>query len=194
MILFQQIRVTKVERMQNDSYNRGGYIAFLFSMIFSLGFFVYIVFVHPGINLKEVPEAAPAAEQTVAGGEQTKEIDITKVEKPWVESAEIAAHGAKVFANNCAVCHGPKGLGDGPAGMSLNPRPRNFVEGKWKVGGDSINLFKTIAGGIPGSSMASFAHLPVADRWSLVQFIRSITQNKIKDDPAKVEAFAKTAK
>jgi hypothetical protein len=42
--------------------------------------------------------------------------------------------------------------------------------------------------------MASFGHLPAADRWSLVQFIRSITQNKVKDDTAKLEAFAKTAK
>jgi mono/diheme cytochrome c family protein len=182
--------------MQNDSYNRGGYIAFLFSMAFSLAFFVYVTLIHPGINLKEVPEPMQAAEQTQAatGAEQTKDIDMATVDKPWVENEAVAGHGAKVFANNCAVCHGPKGLGDGPAGMSLNPRPRNFVEGKWKVGGDSASLFKTIATGIPGSSMASFAHLPAKDRWSLVQFIRSITQNKIKDDPAKVEAFAKTAK
>ena len=39
-----------------------------------------------------------------------------------------------------------KGLGDGPAGMSLNPRPRNFVEGKWKVGGDSVNRFTLFVG------------------------------------------------
>ena len=119
---------------------------------------------------------------------------MAKVDKPWVEAAEVAAHGAKVFANNCAVCHGTKGLGDGPAGLNLNPRPRNMVEGKWKVGGDSISLFKTLQNGIAGSSMASFAHLPAIDRWSLVQFVRSITTNKIKDDPAKLEAFAKTAK
>jgi len=181
--------------MQKDTYNRGGYIAFLFSMVFSLGFFVYVTLVHPGINLKEVPEPDKGVEQAVAGGaEQTKDIDMSKVAKPWEENPEVAAHGAKVFANNCAVCHGPKGLGDGPAGLSLNPRPRNFVEGKWKVGGDSINLFNTIHNGLPGSSMASFAHLPVTDRWSVIQFIRSITHNKIKDDPAKLEAFAKTAK
>lgn len=179
--------------MQNDNYNRGGYIAFLFSMAFSLAFFVYVTVVHPGINLKEIPEpAAPGSETT--SQTQTKDVDITKIEKPWLENPDVATHGAKVYANNCAVCHGPKGLGDGPAGMSLNPRPRNFAEGKWKVGGDSISLFKTISGGIPGSSMASFAHIPLADRWSLVQFIRSITQDKAKDDPAKLDAFAKTAK
>ncbi|MGZ6480366.1 MAG: c-type cytochrome [Bdellovibrionales bacterium] len=183
--------------MQKDTYNRGGYIAFLFSMVFSLGFFVYVIVIHPGINLKEVPEAAPAVENTQAGADGkagAKVADMSKVSKPWEENAEVAAYGAKVFSNNCAVCHGPKGLGDGPAGLSLNPRPRNFVEGKWKNVGDSMHLYQTVQNGLPGSSMASFAHLPVADRWALVQFIRSITQNKIKDDPAKLEAFAKTAK
>ena len=122
------------------------------------------------------------------------EVDVSKIEKPWVENADMAAHGAKVYANVCAVCHGPKGEGDGPAGMSLNPKPRNFVEGKWKVGGDSISLYKTLQTGIPGSSMASCAHLPARDRWGLVQFIHSITKNRVKDDPAKLEAFAKDAK
>jgi mono/diheme cytochrome c family protein len=182
--------------MQNDSYNRGGYIAFLFSMIFSLGFFVYVIFIHPGINLKEVPEigSGPNLPPQAAEPVQTKDVDVSNVAKPWVENPDMIAHGSHVFANNCAVCHGPKGLGDGPAGMSLNPRPRNFVEGKWKFAGDSATLFHTISTGIPGSSMASFAHLPVDDRWSVIQFIRSITHNKIKDDPAKVEAFAKTVK
>jgi len=181
--------------MQNDTYNRGGYIAFLFSMAFSLCFFVYVTLIHPGVSLREVPEPAGGPEQKLAGGGATNgDVDISKNDKPWEESADVVAHGAHIFANNCAVCHGPKGLGDGPAGLSLNPRPRNFVEGKWKVGGDSVNLYKTVSGGIPGSSMASFAHIPSKDRWSLVQFVRSITQNKIKDDPAKVEAFAKTAK
>lgn len=179
--------------MQNDSYNRGGYIAFLFSMIFSLGFFVYITVVHKGINLKEIPEQQ-SADISVAGGAAPKAVDVTKIEKPWAENEDMVAHGKTVYANNCAVCHGPNGAGDGAAGAALNPPPRNFIEGKWKKGGDSIGLFGVLQNGIPGSSMASFGHLPVADRWSLVQFIRSITKNKVKDDPAKLEAFAKTAK
>lgn len=181
--------------MQNDNYNRGGYIAFIFSMAFSLAFFVYIVVVHPGVNIKEVEAKPDAAEQTVAGeAKEEKAVDISKIEKPWVENVDMAAHGAKVFANNCVICHGPAGKGDGPAGANLNPPPRNLVEGKWKVGGDSIALFTTLTKGIPGSSMAAFPQIPPADRWALVQHIRSITQNKVKDDPAKVEAFAKTAK
>jgi len=176
--------------MQNDSYNRGGFIAFLFSMAFSLLFFVYVVGIHPGVDLKEVTVvASPEAGAPAAAG-----VDISKIAKPWEPNQDLVDHGAKVFSNTCAVCHGPKGEGDGPAGKGLNPPPRNLVEGKWKKGGTSQELFVTVTAGISGTSMAGFGHLPVADRWSMVQYIRSITKNAAKDDAAKLEAFAKTAK
>ncbi|NJM09590.1 MAG: cytochrome c [Bdellovibrionaceae bacterium] len=166
-------------------------------MAFSLGFFVYVTVLHPGVNLKEIPDQPAAGPGQQLAGEAAPAaaaVDMTKVEKPWVEEAGVTAHGAKVYANNCAVCHGATGAGDGAAGAALNPKPRNLIEGKWKVGGDSISLFKVLQNGIPGGSMASFAHVPAADRWALVQYIRSITQNKVKDDPAKLETFAKSAK
>lgn len=179
-----------------DTYNRGGMIAFVFSMVFSLAFFVYLALMSPGIDLKEVPaeavEAKPAA-QAVAGADAGGG-DISGITKPWEANDKMAAHGAQVFKANCAVCHGEKGMGDGPAGKTLVPPPRNLVEGKWKKAGDSISLFTTVKDGLPGTAMAPFGHLPINDRWAIVQFIRSITNNKGKDDPAKLEAFAKGAK
>lgn len=179
--------------MEKDTYNRGGLIAFVFSFVFSLLFFVYISWMYPGIDLKEIPEAASPT-QTLAGEGAAKAVDVSKVEKPWETNPDMVAHGAVVYSNTCAVCHGAKGLGDGVGGASLNPKPRDLVEGKWKVGGSSIQLFGTLQNGIPGTSMAPFGHLPVVDRWALVQFIHSITQNKVQDDPAKLAEFAKTAK
>lgn len=172
-----------------DNHNKGGMIAFIFSISFCLIFFVYIAFIHPGVNLKEVAE--PVATEAAPGAAPA--IDMAKVEKPWVEDEGVIAHGKKVFATNCAICHGAEGKGDGAAGAGLNPKPRNMVEGKWKMGGDSINLFKTLQNGIAGGSMASFKHLPKSDRWSLVQFVRSITTNKVKDDPAALDKFGPTA-
>lgn len=166
--------------MQNDSDNRGGFIALLFSIVLSLGFFVYFVFMRPGAP-------SPHAKESVSPTEQT-------VEKPWVDSPDLVTRGAKVFATNCQVCHGSKGLGDGPGGIGLHPPPRNFVTGDWRYGGDSASLFKVIATGVPGTSMPSFAYLPAVDRWAAVQFIRSITRNRTQDDPAKVEAAAKLIK
>lgn len=179
-----------------DTYNRGGLIAFIFSMTFSLVFFAYIGLIHPGIDLKEVPTEALSNDLAGAGDGSkpaVAAVDISKIQTPWEPNEAMVAHGAMVYKANCAVCHGDKGLGDGPAGQALVPPPRNFVEGKWKQGGDSISLYKTIAEGVPGSSMVSFKHLPKADRFAVIQFIHSITKNKIEDDPAKLAAFAKTA-
>lgn len=35
-------------------YNRGGYYAFMFSMAATMIFFIYIAFIHPGVDLKEI--------------------------------------------------------------------------------------------------------------------------------------------
>lgn len=167
-----------------DQHNKGGLWAFLLSVIFCAVFFVYIAVIHPGIDLKEV-----APEQDTSA----PKVDLAAIAKPWEENADLLARGTKVFEANCAVCHGEKGLGNGPGGAALNPPPRNFVEGKWTHGGQSHQLFHTVTEGINGTSMAAFKHLSKTDRWAVVQFVRSITKNKVKDDPAAVEKFAASA-
>lgn len=186
--------------MQNeDTYNRGGFYAFLFSMVFSLGFFAYITFVYQGVDLREVPEEEAAAEQTVAGGDGAESaaeqaIDVSAVQDPWIYQDSLAAHGKVAYQASCAVCHGAQGKGDGPAGAGLVPPPRNLVEGNWTQGGSAIELFQTISNGIEGTSMAAFAHLPVVDRWALVHYIHSITENKVETDPEKLKEFAQSVK
>lgn len=172
-----------------DEYNRAGFLAFAFSMVFCFAFFFYLVAVNKGVDLAEnvVDPKAATAEGAVPV------FDVTKVTEPWVSSPEMITYGAKLFKTNCAMCHGEKGMGDGAAGAGLNPKPRNLVEGKWTQGGGDIEHFKVVTNGIKGSSMASYAHFKVADRWALVHFIESITQAKSTDDPAKVAEFAKTA-
>ena len=173
---------------QGDFYNRGGFIAFLFSITFVLCFFAYIGFVHPGVDLKENIQAVQAVQGLAAA-----EVDVSKIKEPWVANNDMVTHGKKVFAQNCATCHGPEGKGDGPAGMALNPKPRNLVEGPWKKGGGYIGWYTVLQKGLEGSSMVAFKHLKPVDRWALVQFIGSITKNKPSEDAAKVAEFAKTA-
>lgn len=174
---------------QRDEYNRGGMIAFLFSMSFVFLFFIYISFIQKGVSLDENVRAVD--DGSVA---PVVTFDMATVTEPWKENADVAKYGAKVYSTNCAVCHGKEAKGDGPGGMALNPKPRNLIEGKWKAGGDSISLFNTLTHGLQGTQMVAFGHLKAQDRWALVQFIHSVTQNKTADDAAKLDAFGKTAK
>lgn len=179
--------------LNQSDYNKGGMIAFVFSLVVSLVVFVYVSFFSGGVDLKEVDEKALAVEQTVAGADAAaapQKIDVSNVTEPWIPTDDLIAHGKQLYQTNCAMCHGPEGRGDGPAGLSLNPRPRNLVEGNWKKGGGRLGLFRVLQEGIPGTSMQSYKHLPVVDRWALVHFIQSITENKGTETDADVNAQA----
>jgi len=174
---------------EQDQYNRGGLIAFLFSFIFVLLFFGYVAFIHPGVDLKENLQVA----QKMSAMVET-EVDVSKISEPWVPNKDMVAHGKKLFAQNCATCHGNEGKGDGPAGQALNPKPRNLVEGPWKKGGGYTGWYTVLTEGLPPSAMVAWAFLKPVDRWALVQFIDSITKAKVNEDAAKIAEFAKGPK
>jgi len=176
-----------------DHYSKSGMMIFILSMVISMGFFIYIAFVHPGVGDIDKLQDPPSADEVEATKQAKVEaVDPEKVDEPWVSSKELIAAGEKVYAMNCAVCHGAKGLADGPG---ANAETRNLVEGNWKAGGTSIALYKTLQNGLEGTGMVSFkAGISPANRWAVVHFVRSITENKIKDETKEeIKTFAKTA-
>ena len=87
--------------------------------------------------------------------------------------AEAAEEGAAVFQTNCETCHGPQGHGDGPAGQSLDPRPRNLAELQTQVG-DGY-LYWRIHDGKPGTSMVAWKGILTEEQiWQAVSFIRTL--------------------
>ena len=87
--------------------------------------------------------------------------------------AEAADAGAEVFRTNCAMCHGPQGLGDGPAGQSLEPRPGNLAQIQAKAGDDY--LFWRIHDGKPGTSMVAWKGILTDEQiWQAISFIRTL--------------------
>ncbi|HEX4924721.1 MAG TPA: cytochrome c [Bdellovibrionales bacterium] len=179
--------------MQQKEYNKGGLYLFLFGTGFVLLFFIYLSFIHPHGSpdykapapaaAKESETSPPAAADAAGGATAPAQGD------PWVSSPDRIAKGEALFQTNCAVCHGPKGGGDGVTAKSLNPPPRNMVEGKWKFGGSPFQLFDLITKGSPGTSMAAFGHLPEDDRWALVHFVQSVTKNLVPATDKEIETY-----
>ena len=99
-------------------------------------------------------------------------VDPQTVIKP---SPALVARGKELYQSNCSTCHGQVGLGDGPAAGTMNPRPRNFTNPDgWTNGPEIPGIFKTLAEGVKGTSMASFDFLRKKDRMALVHFVQSL--------------------
>jgi len=87
--------------------------------------------------------------------------------------AESAVAGAEVFKNNCEVCHGPQGHGDGPAGASLDPKPKNLPELSTVVTDDY--LFWRISTGKDGTSMVAWKGVLTEEQiWQVISFIHTL--------------------
>lgn len=103
------------------------------------------------------------------------------------------ARGASLYAAQCAACHGAAGHGDGTLAASLDPKPIAFSDADRAQSRSLMALYQVVSQGVAGTSMASFASLPEADRWDLAFFIGGLSfdaaarargEKLWKDDPA----------
>lgn len=99
---------------------------------------------------------------------------------------EQLAKGEEVFAQQCASCHGAQGKGDGPAGGALNPPPRNFEAppADWTNGTSALAIYNTLFGGISGTSMPAYGHLPEDELWALTHYVRESFIPEQNQEPA----------
>lgn len=73
--------------------------------------------------------------------------------------------GSKLFARECAGCHGPNGRGMGKA------PPLNQAEVREASPGA---LFWVLRNGSLKRGMPSFAHLPEAQRWQIITYLKTL--------------------
>jgi hypothetical protein len=82
-----------------------------------------------------------------------------------------AVDGPALFAQNCALCHGAKGNGEGV--VQTERKARSFVDGGFSFGNTPEALFRTISSGIGGTAMPAFsAVLKVEEIHALVKVVQ----------------------
>ena len=92
----------------------------------------------------------------------------------------VVGRGQELYTKYCALCHGDTGDGGGKFAYLMNPRPRNFQDGNFKLSTTQNqiptdeDLFRTISNGMPGSAMPPWGHLPNSDIDALVTYVRQI--------------------
>ena len=116
-----------------------------------------------------------------AGGHWMAPEEAAKRPNPVKVDNASRARGEKLFAANCASCHGPSARGDGPAGAALNPRPADLtaMAGQHPDG----DFAWKIANG-RGPMPAWNGRLSEKNIWDLVNFIQSLARPKASSQPA----------
>jgi mono/diheme cytochrome c family protein len=101
---------------------------------------------------------------------------------PGSDLKDDAPPGARVYAQHCAVCHGPDGRGNGPAAVSLHPRPRDFTGGLFKLKSTASNeppafddVRDAIIRGMPGSAMPDWQDiLSAGEVTAIAEYVRDL--------------------
>ena len=103
---------------------------------------------------------------TLANGLKTALINAYKLEVSPRKIPDLSKAQA-LYQTRCASCHGADGLGDGPAGAALEPKPSNFHDFARQGRRSVYSLYTTITLGVDGTAMAAHADLSDEQRWAL---------------------------
>ncbi|MFQ5817327.1 MAG: c-type cytochrome [Terriglobia bacterium] len=95
---------------------------------------------------------------------------------PVAASAQSIAKGRELYKNDCLVCHGQQGAGDGPWAGRLPDSPGNFSDATVMDKMSDGEIFWKISQG--RGLMPSYAgRLRAVDRWHLVNYLRTLAQS-----------------
>ena len=98
---------------------------------------------------------------------------------PVPDTDESIAAGRQLFQTNCAICHGPRALGDGPAAFTLQPRPFNLqVHVPLHPTGE---VFYWIANGVAGTGMPAWKDkLSDTERWQIIRYLDALAAGRVQ--------------
>lgn len=91
---------------------------------------------------------------------------------PVPESDQVLQHGKEIYLENCQVCHGKSGQGDGPIAKNLNTRPADLSRSNK---GDGFLAAHITYG--KGANMPAWGEtLSESEIWNVVHYINSLRE------------------
>jgi mono/diheme cytochrome c family protein len=115
-----------------------------------------------------------AASQKIKPSWQAPE-DAKKVRNPFKVTPEGLRTAAQLYQQNCMICHGKTGEGNGPGAKALPQKPANFTDAKLMSKASDGELFWKIGTG--RAPMPTWqVQLTDTQRWELVNYIRTFAR------------------
>lgn len=101
---------------------------------------------------------------------------------PFAGDHEAAEAGAEIYEVNCASCHGPEGLGDGPASVGLDPGPASLADAHlMEEMSDGALFWRVSEGGMMepfNSAMPAWKETLSEDEiWQVIAYIREFAED-----------------
>jgi DMSO reductase family type II enzyme heme b subunit len=110
-----------------------------------------------------------------------------------------AADGQAIYAERCEVCHGAEGDGNGPAAANLDPKPRDFRRGWYKIRTTTSgqlptdeDLVNIISNGMPGTTMPAWEGVLTGEEIvAVATYIKTFARRFERETPQTVTLAAK---
>ena len=137
---------------------------FSLAVLMLVTFMVAVSFANEGSNVTDSGWVAPAEAKNVQNPVEATKSNIEK--------------GKTIFAQQCAVCHGKSGKGDGPSAQYLGKPLPDFTGTKFSKQTDGEIFWKLSNGNAPMPTFKSI--LPEEQRWTMVNYLRTFAKKKKK--------------
>jgi mono/diheme cytochrome c family protein len=122
---------------------------------------------------KPADEKPAAEEKPAADAKNTS--DAAKPPNPVKTSPTSVASGKKKYGQDCAMCHGKEGAGDGDLAEDMHLKLKDFREAEALKDLSDADIYKIIYNG-KGKMMGEEGRLKPDEIWDVVNFVRSLSK------------------
>ena len=117
--------------------------------------------------------AKPAEEKPAAEAKPAP--DAAKKDNPVKSSPTSLASGKKKYGQDCAMCHGKEGAGDGDLAEDMHLKLKDFRDAEALKNQSDGDIYTIINNG-KGKMMGEEGRLKPDEIWDVVNFVRSLSK------------------